>query len=85
MVQESRDRCWKKKQGLRGAAIGGGVGNAEFSDPKFDPVWAKAEELGAVVFIHPQGVPVISKRLSGNGWSANSIAFPLETTIALGI
>src|SRR5690242_21631250 len=36
-----------KKQGLRGAAIGGSVGNASFSDAKFHPVWAKAEELGA--------------------------------------
>src|SRR4051794_10121055 len=41
-----------KKQGLRGAAIGGNVAGAEFADPKFHPVWAKAEELGAVLFIH---------------------------------
>ena len=43
-----------KKQGLRGAAIGGSVAGEEFADPKFHPVWAKAEELGAVLFIHPQ-------------------------------
>ena len=30
------------------------VAGQEFADPKFHPVWAKAEELGAVVFIHPQ-------------------------------
>ena len=45
-----------KKLGLRGAAIGGSVAGEELSDPKFHPFWAKAEELGAVVFIHPQGV-----------------------------
>ena len=45
-----------KKQGLKGAAIGGQVNGLEFSDPKFHPVWAKAQELGAVLFIHPQGV-----------------------------
>src|SRR5690348_15520082 len=33
-----------KKQGLRGAAIGGSVLGADFSDPKFHLVWAKAEE-----------------------------------------
>jgi aminocarboxymuconate-semialdehyde decarboxylase len=72
-----------KKQGLKGAAIGGMVAGVEFSDPKFHPVWAKAEELGVPLFIHPQGVAEISKRLSGNGWLGNTIGNPLETTIAL--
>jgi aminocarboxymuconate-semialdehyde decarboxylase len=44
-----------KKYGLRGAGIGGNVAGDEISDPKFNPFWAKAEELGVVVFIHPQG------------------------------
>lgn len=72
-----------KKQGLKGAAIGGMVNGVEFSDPKFDPVWRKAEELGVPLFIHPQGVPELNKRLSGNGWLGNTIGNPLETTIAL--
>jgi aminocarboxymuconate-semialdehyde decarboxylase len=72
-----------KKQGLRGAAIGDRVADAEFSDPKFNPVWAKAEELGAVLFIHPQGVPELNNRLKGNGWLTNTIGNPLGTTIAL--
>ena len=45
-----------KKQGLKGAAIGDVVDGVEFSDPKFHPVWAKAEELGVPLFIHPQGI-----------------------------
>lgn len=72
-----------KKQGLKGAAIGDAVNGVEFSDPKFHPVWAKAEELGVPLFIHPQGLPELSKRLSGNGWLANTIGNPLGTTIAL--
>ncbi|HEU5319805.1 MAG TPA: amidohydrolase family protein, partial [Methylomirabilota bacterium] len=44
-----------KKYGLRGAAIGGSVEGAELADPKFHPFWAKAEQLGVLVFIHPQG------------------------------
>lgn len=72
-----------KKQGLKGAAIGDQVAGDEFSNPKFDPVWAKAEELGAVLFIHPQGVPELNRRWKGNGWLANTIANPLATTIAL--
>ncbi len=72
-----------KKQGLKGAAIGGVVNGVEFSDARFHPVWAKAEELGVPLFIHPQGVPELNKRLSGNGWLGNTIGNPLETTIAL--
>jgi predicted TIM-barrel fold metal-dependent hydrolase len=72
-----------KKQGFKGAAIGGTVNGEAFADPKFHPVWAKAEELGASLFIHPQGVPELSKQLAGNGWLSNAIAFPAETSIAL--
>jgi aminocarboxymuconate-semialdehyde decarboxylase len=75
-----------KKYGLRGAGIGGSVNGEELSDPKLDAFWAKAEQLGAVVFIHPQGTGVaaeIPKRLKGNGLLGNIIGNPLETTIAL--
>ena len=43
-----------KKYGLRGVAIGGSCEGKELSTPEFDPFWAKAEELQALVFIHPQ-------------------------------
>jgi predicted TIM-barrel fold metal-dependent hydrolase len=72
-----------RKQGLKGAAIGGSVNGVEFSDPKFNPVWAKAEELGAPLFIHPQGMPELNKRFAGNGRLNNVIGNPLETSIAL--
>ena len=73
-----------KKQGLRGAAIGGSVNDVDFSDPKFHPVWAKAEELGVPLFIHPRGIPELRKnRFAGNGWLDNMIGNPLDTTIAL--
>jgi aminocarboxymuconate-semialdehyde decarboxylase len=72
-----------RKQGLKGAAIGGNVDGVPFADAKFHPVWAKAEELGVPLFIHPQGLPELNKRLAGNGWLANAIAYPAETSIAL--
>jgi aminocarboxymuconate-semialdehyde decarboxylase len=75
-----------KRYGLRGAAIGGNVAGDEISDPKFNPFWAKAEELGVVVFIHPQGDGATSQlghRFKGNGYLSNVIGNPLETTIAL--
>jgi predicted TIM-barrel fold metal-dependent hydrolase len=72
-----------KKQGLKGAAIGGSVNGIDFSDSRFHPVWARAEELGVPLFIHPRGMPELNKRLSGNGWLDNTIGNPLDTTIAL--
>ena len=72
-----------RKQGLRGAAVGASVLGEDFSDPRFHPVWAKAEELGAVLFIHPQSTPELAKRFKGNGWLSNTIGNPLDTTIAL--
>ena len=74
---------WQGTLKCASSAIGGVVNGVEFSDPKFHPVWAKAEELGVPLFIHPQGVPEVSKRLAGNGWLGNTIGNPLETTIAL--
>jgi predicted TIM-barrel fold metal-dependent hydrolase len=72
-----------RKLGLRGAAVGASVAGDEFSDPKFHPFWAKAEELGVLIFIHPQSTPELAKRFKGNGWLANTIGNPLDTTIAL--
>ena len=72
-----------KQLGLRGAAVGSTVGEDEFADPKFHPFWEKAEELGALIFLHPQGTPDLARRLGGNGWLANTIGNPLDTTIAL--
>jgi len=69
------------KLGLRGVSVGAHVEGLELADPKFHPVWAKAEEMGALVFIHP--VPESNKRLAGNGGLGNTIGFPLDTTIAL--
>lgn len=74
-----------KRMGFCGAAIGGSVAGRELGDPAFDPFWAKAEALGAVVFIHPQasGTAAFTSRLKGNGMLGNVIGNPLETTIAL--
>jgi len=72
-----------KKLGLRGAAIGGSVEGEELSARKFDPFWAKAEELGILLFTHPQPAPGTTQnpRLQGKGGLGNIIGNPLETTV----
>src|SRR5881397_1340619 len=73
-----------KKLGLRGGSIGANVAGEELSDPKFHPFWAKAEQLGCLIFIHPQGGTAgFEQRLRGSGGLANFIGNPLDTTIAL--
>jgi aminocarboxymuconate-semialdehyde decarboxylase len=71
--------------GLRGLSVGGSVAGQELADPKFHPVWAKAEELGILIFMHPLGTRELepSGRLGGSGLLTNTIGNPLETTIAL--
>src|SRR5712692_7291235 len=41
------------------------------------------QQLGVLIFIHPQSTPDLAKRLKGNGWLLNVIGNPLDTTIAL--
>ena len=72
-----------KRYNLRGALIGGSVEGEELANPRFHPFWAKAEEFGVVIFIHPQGTAELESRLKGNGMLENVIGNPLETTIAL--
>jgi len=75
-----------KELGLIGAAIGGSVEGEEIAAAKFDPFWKKAEELQALIFIHPQTAPQstgIAKRVQGSGALGNVIGNPLETSLAL--
>ncbi len=72
-----------KKLGLRGVAIGGSVGKEELASRKWDPFWAKAEELGVLVYMHPHPAPgtTENERLEGKGRLGNVIGNPLETTV----
>jgi aminocarboxymuconate-semialdehyde decarboxylase len=71
-----------KQLGLRGVTIGGHVNGEDVSLPKFDPFWAKAAELGVLVFMHPGGADNIIREgaLRGRGDLGNIIGNPLETT-----
>lgn len=69
------------KNGFRGAEISTHVEGVPLSSPSLDPVWACAEKLGAVIFIHPFGAD-LGERLNTH-YLSNVIGQPLETTIAL--
>ena len=74
------DRCMTSL-GMKGAEILTNVAGRELSEPDFAPFWQKAEALGALVVIHPNGF-TDAKRLT-RFYFNNVIGNPLDTTIAL--
>ena len=74
------ERC-VKTLGLKGVQILTNVNGQELSDPAFASFWKKAEELQALVVLHPLGFSE-AKRLSRFSFN-NTIGNPLDTTIAL--
>src|SRR3954468_17880998 len=66
---------------LKGVEILTNVDGQELSDPKFRPFFAKAEELGAFVMMHPNGF-THADRLT-HFYFNNVLGNPLETTLAL--
>src|SRR5258707_2153576 len=46
-----------KSLGLRGIEIATNGAGAALSEPRFRPIFARAEELGLVLFMHPTGFP----------------------------
>jgi Predicted metal-dependent hydrolase of the TIM-barrel fold len=48
------ERC-VRDLGLRGVIISSHVNGVELGDERLRPFWAKAEQVGAVIFIHPAG------------------------------
>ena len=74
------ERCMRSL-GMKGVEILTNVTGHELSEPQYAPFWKKAEELGALVVIHPNGFTE-GKRLT-RFYFSNVIGNPLETTIAL--
>ena len=74
-----------KQLGARGASVGGHVSGEALSNPKYDPFWAKVQELNVLVFMHPNNAEGIiqPEALAGAGDLPNVIGNPLETTLFL--
>jgi aminocarboxymuconate-semialdehyde decarboxylase len=70
-----------KSLGLRGVELGTNVAGEELASPRFRPFWAKAEELGILVFLHPSGF-TDGRRLAEH-YFINVIGNPLDTTVAV--
>jgi aminocarboxymuconate-semialdehyde decarboxylase len=70
-----------KSLGFRGIEIMTHVAGEDLSEPRFRKVFQRAEELGTVVFMHPDGFT--EARRFREHYFANVIGNPLDTTVAL--
>jgi aminocarboxymuconate-semialdehyde decarboxylase len=73
------ERC-VRDLGLRGVIISSHVNGIELGDERLRPFWAKAEQVGAVIFIHPAGST--EQRMLRNRMMI-TIGQPLEEAYAL--
>lgn len=68
-------------QGLSGVEISSHAPGCELSDPAYEPFWSRAEETGAIVFLHPFGC-TLDERLD-QWYLSNSVGQPTENAVAL--
>ncbi|WUW19827.1 amidohydrolase [Streptomyces sp. NBC_01463] len=68
-------------RGLLGIEISSHAPGRELSDPAYEPLWARAEESGAVVFLHPFGC-TLDERLD-RWYLSNTVGQPTENAVAL--
>lgn len=68
-------------RGLAGVEISSFAGDVELSDPRLEPFWARAAELGCVVFLHPFGCS-LDERLD-RFYLSNTVGQPVENAVAL--
>ncbi|MER7174344.1 amidohydrolase family protein [Streptomyces mesophilus] len=67
--------------GLSGVEISSHAPGRELSDPDYAPFWTRAEETGALVFLHPFGC-TLDERLD-RWYLSNSVGQPTENAVAL--
>jgi aminocarboxymuconate-semialdehyde decarboxylase len=67
--------------GLKGVEISSMVGERELSDSAFEPFWRRADELGAVIFLHPLGC-TLGARLAP-AYLSNSVGQGVEHAVAI--
>lgn len=75
------------ERGLKGVEISShapgqdGTREVELSDPRLEDFWARAEETGALVFLHPFGC-TLDERLD-QWYLSNTVGQPTENAVAL--
>jgi aminocarboxymuconate-semialdehyde decarboxylase len=81
LAVEELERC-VLDCGMAGVEIGTNVAGVDLDDPRLFPIFARAAELGAIVFVHPWQV-VAGERLA-KYYFPYTVAMPAETAFAIG-
>ncbi|MFF5471317.1 amidohydrolase family protein [Streptomyces achromogenes] len=68
-------------QGLAGVEISSHAPGRELSDPAYEPFWSRAEDTGALLFLHPFGC-TLDERLD-RWYLSNTVGQPTENAVAL--
>ena len=69
-----------KTLGLPGAMVFSNVNGVPLADARYEPLWQKADELGAVIYVHPAhplGVEAMEQY-----WLMPLVGFLMDTTLA---
>ncbi|MFF3341361.1 amidohydrolase family protein [Streptomyces flavidovirens] len=69
------------KHGLLGVEISSHAPGRELSHPAYEPLWARAADIGAVLFLHPFGC-TLDGRLD-RWYLSNTVGQPTENAVAL--
>ncbi|MFE1585858.1 amidohydrolase family protein [Streptomyces sp. NPDC058737] len=68
-------------QGLLGVEVSSHAPGRELSDAAYEPLWSRAEETGALLFLHPFGC-TLDERLD-QWYLSNTVGQPTENAVAL--
>ncbi len=69
-----------RRLGLKGAMLFSNVNGVALADRRYEPLWRTADELEAVLFIHPTN-PVGVEAMT-DYWLMPLVGFPMDTTLA---
>ncbi len=67
--------------GLRGAVVPSNVAGAPLDSPEFEPVWRRADQLGALVFVHPTSP--MNTSMMGDYRLVPLLGFGVDTSLAV--
>jgi aminocarboxymuconate-semialdehyde decarboxylase len=81
MAVAELERC-VKEHGMRAVAVGTNVDGAELSDPVRETFFTRAEELGVLIFMHPESFT--HQQRFGDHYFINLFGHPLDSSLAIG-